>query len=121
MRYYELHETSLVSLGLCNPANDYSKQATSNSSKPVITLRHLNKLKHIRNIRQREHDKKMALLSIMYGDPQLKQNEIETQRIELEKLELEISKLIDAAEIEQEQKSHIEDMAMAAIKRRRKE
>jgi|SaaInlStandDraft_7_1057024.scaffolds.fasta_scaffold179755_1 hypothetical protein len=121
MKYKEIYETSSVSLGLYNPANDYSKPAIADTRKSFITLRHLNRLKHIRHNRQREHDKKMALLPIMYGDPQRQQNEIEAGRLELEKLELEITKLVDEAEIEQEQKSHIEDMAMTAMKRRRKQ
>ena len=120
MRYNELCETSPTSLGLYNPVNDYSKQVAPNTGKQYITLRHLNQLKYIRRNRQRERDEKLAFLPIMYRDPQREQNDVEAEWLELEKLELEISKLIDAAEVEQEQKSHIEDMAMAAMKHRRK-
>ncbi len=121
MRAYELYEKDPAALGIYNPQNDYSKPAVTDTRKPFITLRHLNKLKHIRRNRQREHDAKMALVSTMYGDPQLRENELEAQHQALENLKDEIANQIDAAEIDQKQKAHIEDMAMDAVKRRRKD
>ncbi len=120
MRYREICETSPVSLGLYNLANDHSKHEFTDTRKPVITLRHLNRLKHIRRQRQRDHDAKMATVSTMYGDPQLRENELDSQQQALENLKDEITNQIDAAEINQKQKSHIEDMAMNAVMRKRK-
>jgi hypothetical protein len=62
----------------------------------------------------------MEFVSTMYGDPQLRKNELEVQEQALENLKDEISNLIDVAEISQKQKSHIEDMAIATVKRQRK-
>lgn len=121
MKAYELYETDPAALGIYNPQNDHSKPKLGDIRKSVITLRHLNKLKHIRRNRQREHDAKMALVSTMYGDPQLRENELEAQHQALENLKDEIANQIDAAEIDQKQKAHIEDMAMDAVKRRRKD
>lgn len=91
MRAYELYETS--------------------TRKPQITLRHLNKLKHIRNRNQQAHAEKLAMLPLMYGGERLA-DEVQ--------LKAEISDEIEAAEVDAEQKQHIEQMAMNAIKRQRK-
>ena len=91
MRAYELYETS--------------------TRKPQITLRHLNRLKHIRKRNQQAHAEKMAMLPIMYSGERLA-DEAE--------LKAEISNEIEAAEIDAEQKLHIEQMAMNAVKRQRK-
>jgi hypothetical protein len=121
MRYKELYETSPTAHGIYDPNKDHSKPAITDTRKPVITLRHLNRLKHIRKNRQREHDIKMDLVSTMYGDPQLQENEAEAHQQAMENLKDEITNQIDAAEITQKQKSHIEDMALAAIERKRKD
>ena len=121
MRAYELYETDPNSLGLYDQSQDHSGPSLADTRRSVITLRHLNKLKHIRRNRQREHDAKMALVSTMYTDPQIRENELETQQQALENLKTEIALQIDAAEINQKQKSHIEDMAMDAVIRKRKE
>jgi len=89
MRAFELYETT--------------------TRKPYITLRHLNRLKHIRRTNQKKHEEKMALLPIMYSGERLAD---EAQ------LKDEIGNEIEKAEIDQEQKSHIEDMALNAIKRK---
>ena len=91
MRAYELYETT--------------------THKPQITLRHLNRLKHIRKRNQQAHAEKMAMLPQMYSGERLAD---EAQ------LKAEVSDEIEAAEIDAEQKQHIEQMAMNAVKRQRK-
>ena len=120
MRYKEIYKTSPAALSIYNPNKDHSKPAVTDTRKSALTLRHLNRLKHIRRKRQRDHDAKMELVSIMYGDPQLRENELEVQQQALENLKDEIANKIDAAEINQKQKSHIEDMAINALTRKRK-
>ncbi len=120
MRYKEIHENNASALGIYDPPQDQSGPSLTDIRKPVITLRHLNKLKHIRRRHKRDHHIKMDLVSKMYGDPQLRENELEAQQQALENLKDEIANQIDAAEIDQKQKSHIENMAMDAVKRRQK-
>ena len=120
MRAFELYEANPTALGLYDPSLDQSGPSLTDTKISFITLRHLNKLKHIRRNRQREHDAKMATVSVMYGDPQIRENELEAQEQALKNLKDEIANQIDAAEIDQKQKSHIEDMAMDAVIRQRK-
>lgn len=91
MRAYELYETT--------------------TRKPPTTLRHLNQLKHIRRCNQRAKAEKLAMLPIMYSSERLAD---EAQ------LKAEISDDIEAAEIDAEQKRHIEKMALNAVKRQQK-
>jgi hypothetical protein len=83
----------------------------SSTRKPQITLRLLNRLKHIRKRNKQAHDAKMALLPQMYSGERLA-DEAE--------LKDDITDEIDKAEIDAKQKQHIESMAMNAVKRQRK-
>ena len=128
MRAYELYErTNFIALGLYDPADDrLGRREPGDTRKPRITLRDLNKLKHKRNARQRELDKKAELAPVMYGDPELehqaaeREAETEQQKHELQMLKGEFKLMIDRAEIDQEAKDHISDMARSAMKRRSK-
>jgi hypothetical protein len=119
MRYKEIHETSSFESGVYDPQNDHSKHAITDTRKSVITLRHLNRLKHIRRKNKRDHDAKMELVSTMYGDPQLRENELEAEKLTLENLKDEIANKIDAAEISQKDHDHISSMALDAVKRKK--
>lgn len=44
-------------------------KSLSDSRKPIITLTHLNKLKKLKQIREKELSKRKSLLSAMYGKP----------------------------------------------------
>lgn len=91
MRAYELYETS--------------------TRKLKITLRHLNRLKHIRRSNQQAHNEKMAMLPQMYSGERLA-DEAE--------LKDDICDQIDTAEIDTKQKRQIETMAINAVKRQQK-
>jgi len=91
MRAYELYETS--------------------TRKPRISLRHLNQLKHIRKRNQQAHAEKIAMLPLMYSGERL---------ADAAALKAEFSNEIEAAELDAEQKRHIEQMAMNTINRQRK-
>ena len=117
MRYKEIYETSGASVGVYDPNQDNSKPANTDTRKSVITLRHLNRLKHIRRKNQSDRDAKMDTVATMYGDPQLRENEIEAQQQALENLKDEIANQIDAAEISQKDNDRISAMAMNAVKR----
>lgn len=45
------------------------RQSSDYSRKPVITLRHINKLKRMRYAQRAEHEQRKVLLSLMYGAP----------------------------------------------------
>ena len=128
MRAYELYERSnFIALGLYDPADDrLGRREPDDTRKPRITLRDLNKLKHRRRARQRELDKKAELARTMYGDPALehqaadREAEFEKREHELQMVKDKIQLRIDGAEIDQEAKDHISDMARSAMKKRSK-
>lgn len=45
-------------------------RSKSDTRKPGLTLKHLNKLKKIQAIRQLDNIKRNSLLSVMYGQPE---------------------------------------------------
>ena len=56
---------------LCDPQKDNSAHTIGDTRKPQVTLRQLNKLKHIRRQNQVAHDAKMALLPQIYSGERL--------------------------------------------------
>ena len=126
MRAYEfINETNQP--GRYDPAMDtLSMRRLSDTRKPRITLWHLNRLKKIRAIRRLEKLKKEDFVQMMYGDPDIEQQkenlelEHEKREQELQALKDEIALQIDKAEIDREQKDHISDMAMNAVKKEKK-
>lgn len=92
----------------------------------VITLKILNKIKRIRRLRERDYAKKLQRLSLMYGDrlAAMDQREIDLERdrlaFELEKVQAQIGLEIEKAEIDQDNKNHVHDRAMHALKHLRK-
>ncbi len=130
MRAHELLEDAgLVALGLYDPARDRLHTRTpGDARKPGITLRQLNRLKRIRNVRRKAQEKRQELVRVMYADPDLAQQTREQEReleydrrqYELERLKDEISKIVDQAQVDQEGRDHVKDMAQQAIERARK-
>lgn len=122
MRYRELLETSPVALGIYNPNNDaLAHRANSSGQRPKITLAYLNRLKHIQKRRKAELDAKAQFLPIMYGDAA---QQYETEKMELERQQHEISMMIDKletelakAEVSEQDRERIHQMAMAEIHR----
>lgn len=108
MRAYELLETDPAVLGL---------RRFMDRSKPTITLRDLNRLKKIKNNRRRELQKKHAFLPVIYGDPDLRDEEFDLRERELEQIKDEIGVVIDRAEMDAKDKAHIADMARRMIKK----
>ena len=125
MRAYEfITETEF---GRYDPAEDtLSIRRLGDTRKPRITLWHLNRLKKIRAVRRWEKLKKADFVQVMYGDPDLEQQkedlefEHEKREQELQALKDEVALQIDKAEIDREQKDHIRDMAMNAVKKAKK-
>lgn len=105
MRAFELYETDPAAL--CR---------FMDRSKPTITLRDLNRLKKIKHNRRRELEKKHAFLPVIYGDPDLRDEEFDLRERELEQIEDEIGLEIDRAEVDAKAKAHLADMALRATK-----
>lgn len=121
MRAWELYETDFQELGIYDPALDrLGRRHPSDTCNRGITLQLLNKLKHIRRRRQKELDKKLALVRTMYGNTDIREFELEQQEQELETLRGQIELEIDAAKIDGKHKDRIRDMAMDAMRRERK-
>ena len=122
MRAFEFI-TETAEPGRYNPAEDtLSIRRLSDTRKPRITLWHLNRLKKVRAARRLEKLKKEDFVQMMYGDPDIEQQkedlelEHEQKEQELQTLKDEIALQIDKAEIDREQKGHIRNMAMNAVK-----
>lgn len=49
--------------------DEHVQQGGSDRKKPVITLRHINKLKRMKAAERKEHDSRKKLLNIMYAVP----------------------------------------------------
>lgn len=121
MRAYELDEFDQQALGNYDPTEDrLGRLRRSGTNSQTITLRHLNKLKHIRNRRRRELEKKCALVQTMYGNPERRELELEQQERKLETLRGQIGLEIDAAEIDSGHKDRIRDMALSAMRKLKK-
>jgi hypothetical protein len=70
MKLNEFNDPQDVSTGYYDPAADkLNKRELSDTRKPVLTLRHLNRLKKMRALRTLENMKREDLLAIMYGAP----------------------------------------------------
>lgn len=121
MRAFELYGEDFRALGLYDPANDRLRERPQSGARiPNFTLRDLNRLKHIRNRRRAETRKHSNLVRAMYGNPDLRELELQQQERQLETLRGQIALEIDAAEIDQGQKDHIRDMAKNAMRRSKK-
>ena len=130
MRAWELYENDLRALGIYEPAEDrLGGREITDTRKNKLTLRVLNRLKHIRNARRAEKEKKDPIIAMMYGDETIRaeqesidadrdklQQEIELARLELERDRMAIQQEIEAAELDNEQRQHIRAMAKNAIR-----
>lgn len=117
MRAYELFETDFVAMGLYDPQqDDFGSRKLGDTRKPPLTLQHLHKLKHIRNSRRRELEKKLELVGLMYTDPDRQQQsaaldlEHERQEHALKMMKDEIALEIAAAKMGKDKKEHIRHM-----------
>lgn len=120
MRYFELQESDPISVGLYDPAQDHTSGNLSDNGKPRLTLLHLNKLKHIRNRRRQDLQRKLEFLPSMYANGDVQEVSFELQKRELEQVKDEIALEIDKAEISADAKAHISSLALRAIEQRRK-
>ena len=102
----------------------------SRARRPILSLRHVNKLKRMRAARRVEREQRLALLNLMYGqddeaererdqrDAKLDQREGE---VRMKELQVSIDKAINRAEVDQKGKHRLHQMAMAELRRRKKQ
>ena len=109
MRAFELYEFSHSQLGL--------KAVLPRGHD--LTLRHLNKLKHIRKRRAEERAEKLSLVRRMYGSNDVDETalDIEKQKLELDMLKQDIQHAIDTAKLSDQSKAKVQDMAQDALGR----
>lgn len=70
MKLFELDQND-ISTGYYDPNEDkINGRSLSDTRKPKITLRKINRLKKMRALRQLEKLKRQDLLSVMYGAPE---------------------------------------------------
>ena len=90
--------------------------------KPIISLRHINRLKELRRARQAEHEQRQRLWSLMYADPNAELHNLDQREAELRlrKLQAEIEQAIAKAEVSTEQRDRLQQLAMREVSRRTK-
>lgn len=83
---------------------------------PEITLRGLNRRKHKEQRKQAELEQRLPLIRVMYGQPELEQQQLdlERSRLELAKLKAEIEVLL--SDCEAGKKTAVTDMAKSGSK-----
>lgn len=73
MKLKDLFENEFMDLSLrskMNPEDDIAgTQSPDNKRKPVLTLRHINKLKRMKLAQQSEQEKRKSLITLMYAAP----------------------------------------------------
>ena len=96
---------------------------------PIISLRHINKLKRMKAAEHDEREQRLALWNLMYGQDDIAEREIDQLKgdldareaeVRMKELQVRIEKAIDDAEVEQKARTRLHQMAMAALHRRQK-
>ncbi|QNT68849.1 hypothetical protein [Defluviicoccus vanus] len=116
MRAWELYETG-------------GGGDTGSGRKPIVSLRHINQLKRLKAARRADEEQRQRLWSLMYADPNTEQHSLDEREVELDgreqelrlrELQAEIGESIAKAEVSQQRKDDLYQMAMREIGRRRK-
>lgn len=97
--------------------------------RPIISLRHANKLKRMKAAQRDDYAQRLALLGLMYGQNTDEERKMDQRKAELDaredelrlkELKVEIEKAINHAEIDQKAQQRLHQMAMADMRRRQK-
>ena len=123
MRAWELYEQ-----GNDDPRVSDDRR-TGGTRNPIVSLRHINRLKRLRALRRAECKQRQRLCSLMYADPSTEQHSLDEreadldareQELRLRELQADIDEAIAKAEVSQQQKDRLYRMAMRDINNRRK-
>ena len=97
--------------------------------RPILTLRHINKLKRMKAAHRDERAQRLALLNLMYGQDTAEERKLDQREAELHsredelrmrELQTKIEKSIAAAEVDQKARTRLHQMAIANLHRRQK-
>ena len=97
--------------------------------RPIISLRHINKLKGMKASQRDEREQRLALWNLMYGQDATEERKLDQREADLDSREAElrmqelqakIDKSINDAEVDQKAQTRLHQMAMAALHRRQK-
>ena len=123
MRAWELYEQ-----GNDDPRVSDDRR-TGSTRNPIVSLRHINRLKKLKALRRAEYEQRQRLCSLMYADPSTEQHSFDEreadldareQELRLRELQADIDEAIAKAEVSQQQKERLYRMAMRDINNRRK-
>lgn len=96
------------------------------AGRPIISLRHINKLKRLKAAQRIEREQRLALWNLMYGQDAAEERKLDQREAELDaregevrmkELQADIEKSIDDAEVDQKARNRLHQMAMAALHR----
>ena len=102
---------------------------SANARRPIISLRHANKLKRMKAARRDEYAQWLALLGLMYGQDSDEERKLDQREADLDaredelrikELKVDIEKAINHAEIDQKAQQRLHQRAMADLRRRQK-
>ena len=85
---------------------------------PIISLKHVNKLKRIKLARIDTHDQRRDLYSVMYSDPAHDLQHLELQKARVELAQQKVDLALTQAETELANKETVSDMAHSGIEMR---
>lgn len=85
---------------------------------PIISLKHINKLKKIKLARIDAHDKRKELYSVMYSDPSHDLQHLELQKARIEVAQQMAELALIQSEAEQANKETVANMAQSGIETR---
>lgn len=85
---------------------------------PIISLRHVNKLKHVKLARQKAQDKRQELFAVMYSSPTTELQYIELQKARVELAQQKAALALTQAETAQANKEAVTNMARSGIETR---
>lgn len=115
MRIWELYETG-------------GSGKTGTARRPIVSLRHINRLKHLRASRRADQGQRQRLWALMYSDPTIEQQNLDEreadldgreQELRLRELQADIDKAIAKAEVSSHQRDQLHKMAIREINRRK--
>jgi hypothetical protein len=97
--------------------------------RPILTLRHINRLKRLKLAQRRKYAQRLALCRLMYGQDDATERELDEreaeldqreQEVRLKEIEANIKKAINDAEVDQKSRQRLHQMAMAELRRSQK-
>ena len=96
---------------------------------PILSLRHINKLKRLKAVQRGKHEQRLALWGLIYGEDDADQKELDRresalndreEQLRLKELKADIEKAINDAEVDEKARQRLHQMARAELRRQQK-